>query len=133
MLGGPLRTRMEKRVPQALSKLLCRVSIWGPACPAANVKYLRKSKETRESWCQPWRSGHLGGLGRLCQELQPLYGSLVHRRTTPGGQMYMRTLRSATADSPVAQDKAWPLILERREIHCEVQDKKFQSWSVNRR
>ena len=29
--------------------------------------------------------------------------------------------------------KAWLLIMERRQIHYKVQDKKFQSWSVKRR
>lgn len=98
----PKRTRMGKRPSQALSRLLCRGSIWGSI---PHPFYIVEREETTKSGCRPHWSHTPWGPGRLCQELQLLPRLSGTRKDQHLGARCTRTRTCATADPSVAQDK----------------------------
>ena len=108
MLGGPKSMRMVTHVPQALSKLLCRMSIWGPTpsskCQIPHQELGNNRKLVRALWKWPTLQG-CGVLGGPCQEAQPLHRLPGAQKDPHLGARCACTRTCATADPSAAQDE----------------------------
>lgn len=127
-LVGPREPEREA-CSTGLSKLFCRVSLWGSSPTRKMSSTLSRARKQQKAGSSPNRAAHPNiTLPRTLASPQAPWPT---EGPAPGSQMCAHTY-VGHCWSVWRKTKAWRLILERRSIHYRVQDKESQSWGVNR-